>query len=236
MAAQLERRGARRSRRASTQVFLIVYTWSCAVCGLPWRRENFVAAPATSEQELKRRSMLTQGAVAAWLQARPAWAEEKPADVPPGYLPSGLVATKVGEQVVTPNGLIYEPLEIGTAEEGPRNGPPRKGSTVWAKFTGHINSFDGPVFDASKFRGQRKPVKTDYVEIRLNFEPFVPNGLTEALKLMKVGGKGRFTQPPKLSFNEGKTAFAGDDDSEVKEVPANATLYYEVELMRIIKP
>ena len=29
---------------------------------------------------------------------------------------------------------------------------------------------------------------------------------------------------------------AGDEDSEVKTVPAGATLYYDVELVRIIRP
>lgn len=166
---------------------------------------------------------------------RQAHAEEL--EVPPGYLPAGLVATKVGEKVVTPNGLIYEPLDLGTSEEGPRNGPPRKGSNVWVKYTAHVDGFDGPVFDSSKIRGARKPVKTEYIEARLNYETTLTNGLFEALKLMKVGGRGRFIQPPKLGYSGGNgAAFDGDPESEVKQVPANATLYYDVELVRIIKP
>ena len=76
--------------------------------------------------------------------------------------------------------------------------------------------------------------------------------------------QGRFVQPPTLSFGEGTVAFEGptrlellhvsssdaccherlehetfslgDEDAEVKQVPAGATLYYDVELVRIIRP
>mmetsp|Transcript_59819 Transcript_59819/g.192541 ORF Transcript_59819/g.192541 Transcript_59819/m.192541 type:complete len:273 (-) Transcript_59819:325-1143(-) len=157
-------------------------------------------------------------------------------DVPPGFVPAGYLAKAVGEKVVTPNGLIYEPLELGTLGSGPRDGPPRSGSTVEVKFVGHVDGFDGPVFDSTILRGRRKPAKDEFIEVRLNLDPLVSNGIFEALKLMKVGGKGRFVQPPKLSYGEGKASFEGDDDGEVKKVPANATLFYEIELVRIIKP
>jgi len=157
-------------------------------------------------------------------------------EIPPGYVPRGTLAKEVGQKITTPNGLIYEALELGTKSEGPRDGPPSSGSTVELRFTGHINSFDGPVFDSSALRGMRKPLKEDFLEVRLNLDPTLTNGLFEAMKLMKVGGKGRFIQPPNLSYREGKSKLVGDEDSPVKEVPANSTLYYEVELIRIIKP
>merc|ERR1719323_1356601 len=157
-------------------------------------------------------------------------------EIPPGYVPGGLVAKKVGEKIETPNGLIYEPIVLGTSENGPRDGPPRSGSNCWVRFAGHVGSFDGPVFDSSKFRGSRKPAKDDFIEIRLNGETDISNGMYEALKLMKAGGKGKFIQPPKLSYGEGKTAFEGDELGGAGKVPAGSTLYYEVELVKIIKP
>lgn len=153
-----------------------------------------------------------------------------------GYVPAEYVASKLGEKVVTPNGLVYEPLELGTAGTSLRDGPPRSGSAVWVKYKGHVDSFEGPVFDSSEMRSRNRPDKPDYVEIRLNLEPTMTNGMFEALKLMKVGGKGRFTQPPVLSYGEGKVAIDADEGSQVKKVPAESTLYYEVELVRIIKP
>lgn len=104
-------------------------------------------------------------------------------EIPPGNIPKGLMATALGEKVTTPNGVVYEPLELGTTEEGPRNGPPRGGSTVilrlketsfsfiLVRFSAHLDGFDGPIFDSSTLRGQRKPNKVDYVESRLNVEP-----------------------------------------------------------------
>ena len=163
----------------------------------------------------------------------PVAAEE---EIPLGSIPTNLKATVLGEKVNTPNGCTYEPLDLGTEETGPRNGPPRGGSTVVLKYTAHVDSFDGPVFDSSALRGQRKPNKVDYIESRLNVDPSLPPCVFEAVKLMKVGAKGRATCPPKLSYQEGKVAFDADESGEVKKVPAGASLYYELELVRIIKP
>ncbi|CAE7636250.1 unnamed protein product [Symbiodinium sp. KB8] len=112
----------------------------------------------------------------------------------------------------------------------------RSYAKVWIKFTGHVDGFDGPVFDSSALRGARRPVKKDYVEIECNTDDTFAAAMWEALHLMKVGEKGRFVQPPGLSFGGGKASFQGDEDSEVKTVPAGATLYYDVELVRIIRP
>jgi len=176
------------------------------------------------------------GVLGGLSQTAPALAEKKQ-DVPPGYVPAGMVAKSAGEQIVTPNGLKYSCIEPGTTEEGPRNGPPRSGSTVWVKFAGHVNAPDGPVFDSSYVRGMRRASKQEFVEIRLNLEPSLPNGMFEALKLMKVGAKGKFEMPPGLSYKDGKVGFSGDEELEVKDqIPAGATLYYDVELVKIVKP
>ena len=96
-------------------------------------------------------------------------------EIPLGSIPKDLKAKAVGEKVTTPHGVVYEPLELGSDEEGPRNGPPRGGSTVQLKYSARLEGFDGPIFDSSKLRGQRKPNKVDYVESRLNVDPSLPN-------------------------------------------------------------
>eukprot|EP00490_Sorites_sp_Unknown_P014078 CAMPEP_0114647914 /NCGR_PEP_ID=MMETSP0191-20121206/6056_1 /TAXON_ID=126664 /ORGANISM="Sorites sp." /LENGTH=208 /DNA_ID=CAMNT_0001861077 /DNA_START=42 /DNA_END=665 /DNA_ORIENTATION=- len=180
-----------------------------------------------------RRQWLVAGALTVPAASTAANAEE---EIPLGSIPKGLVATAVGEKVTTPNGVTYEPLELGTEDTGPRNGPPRGGSTVVLKYTARLEGFDGPIFDSSTYRGQRKPNKVDFIESRLNVDPSLPNCVFEAVKLMKVGAKGRAVCPPKVSYGEGKAAFDADEVGEVKKVPAGATLYYDLELVRIIKP
>lgn len=86
-----------------------------------------------------------------------------------------LQAKEVGQQVTTPHGVVYEPLELGTEEQGPRNGPPRGGSTVILKYTARLDGWNGPIFDSSTLRGQRKPNKVDFIESRLNVDPSLPN-------------------------------------------------------------
>lgn len=172
-------------------------------------------------------------AVAPLVAGAAARAEE---EIPLGSIPKDLQAKEVGQQVTTPHGVVYEPLELGTEEQGPRNGPPRGGSTVILKYTARLDGWNGPIFDSSTLRGQRKPNKVDFIESRLNVDPSLPNCIFEAVKLMKVGAKGRATCPPKVSYSEGKVAFDADEQGEVQKVPAGATLYYDLELVRIIKP
>eukprot|EP00933_Yihiella_yeosuensis_P050837 TRINITY_DN48648_c0_g1_i1.p1 TRINITY_DN48648_c0_g1~~TRINITY_DN48648_c0_g1_i1.p1 ORF type:complete len:248 (+),score=33.26 TRINITY_DN48648_c0_g1_i1:39-746(+) len=204
------------------------------------RRLPVSQAWLSSPSDIGRRAALRHGAAAAGLllsPALPAFAEE-PLTVPPGSVPAGLIAEAVGKKVTTPNGLEYEPLELGESGKSLRDGPPRSGSVVWVKYAAHLDSFAGPVVDSSAFRGGRKPNPTDYIEIRLNLEPTITNGMFEALKLMKVGGKGRFVQPPKLSYGGGDQAFDSDEltPGGSRKVQPGTTLYYDVELVRIIKP
>eukprot|EP00931_Biecheleriopsis_adriatica_P062138 TRINITY_DN37415_c0_g1_i1.p1 TRINITY_DN37415_c0_g1~~TRINITY_DN37415_c0_g1_i1.p1 ORF type:complete len:209 (+),score=37.33 TRINITY_DN37415_c0_g1_i1:30-656(+) len=149
---------------------------------------------------------------------------------------AGLPSRVHALQVKRPDGFSYETLSPGSEGSTPRDGPPKYASKVWLRFTGHIDSFDGKVFDSSSLRGKRKPSQKDYVEITTGVEPTFAPAMWEALKLMKVGERGRFMQPPQLSFAEGKAAFEGDEDSQVKQIPAGATLYYDVELVNIIRP
>ncbi|CAE7651807.1 unnamed protein product [Symbiodinium pilosum] len=175
---------------------------------------------------MDRRGVLT-ASLAALSMPQAAFAEDK---VPPGSIPTDLVASAVGQKVTTPNGVVYEPLELGTSETGPRNGPPRAGANLLLKYTAHINGFDGPVIDSSALRGSRKPNKVDFIECRLNVDPSLPNCVFEAVKLMKVGAKGRAVCPPSLSYGEGKAAFDADEGADIKKVEAGSTLYYELEV------
>ena len=150
-----------------------------------------------------RRSWVSGGLLSGLAAVTPAAAEEAP---PLGSIPKDLKASAVGEKVTTPNGVVYEPLELGTEEGGPRNGPPRGGATVVLRYTAHLDSFDGPIFDSSKLRGSRKPNKIDTIESRLNVDPSLPNCIFEAVKLMKVGAKGQAVCPPKTSYSEGNLA------------------------------
>mmetsp|Transcript_54013 Transcript_54013/g.155098 ORF Transcript_54013/g.155098 Transcript_54013/m.155098 type:complete len:235 (+) Transcript_54013:65-769(+) len=164
-------------------------------------------------------------------------AASKPQQIAPGYVPAEYLAKKVGETVTTPNGVVYTPLDLGVTTDGLRDGPPRSQSNVWVKYTARVNSPDGPVFDSSELRGSRKAGKPDYAEVRLNLDPTLPNGVYEALKLMKVGGKGRAVVPPSGGYADGKVAFEGDELGEVKGlIPAESTLYYDLELVNIVKP
>lgn len=166
--------------------------------------------------------------------------DKGPLEIPPGYVPADFMPNgkkEVGQKIVTPNGLEYEMLQAGTDKEGRRHGPPHSGSKAWVKFTGHVDDWNGPVFDSSAVRGARNPGKDEYVEIALNGETTITNGLFEALKLMKVGEKGRFMQPPSLSYKLGAAAFESDSDLPVVvNVAAGTPLYYDVELVNIVKP
>lgn len=135
-----------------------------------------------------------------------------------------------------PEGLTYERLQAGTSAEGPRNGPPITYSKIWLKYTGHLDGFEGPVFDSSHLKGKRKPGRRDYAEVIVNSDQLLPPGGWEACKLMKVGERGRAIVPPDLSWPWARRSFDADEDADVKTVPASATLYYDLELVGIIRP
>jgi len=105
-------------------------------------------------------------------------------------------------------GLKFRDLSKG---KGPR---PRAGQTVVVHYTGWLT--DGKKFDSSLDRG----------------EPFefvlgtgqVIKGWDEGVKGMNIGGKRRLTIPPQLGY--GQTG-AGNS------IPPNATLVFEVELLRV---
>jgi len=91
---------------------------------------------------------------------------------------------------------------------------PKATDTVKVHYLGTL--IDGTKFDSSYDRGQP-------VEFPLN--QVIP-GWTEALQLMKVGGKNKLFIPANIAYGpQGRTG-----------IPGNSTLVFEVELLDIVKP
>ena len=119
-----------------------------------------------------------------------------------------LEANKSKEGVkVLPSGLQYKILKAGTGKS------PTAEDTVRTHYSGKL--IDGTEFDSSIKRGKPAefPVKG------------VIKGWTEALQLMKEGGKWQLFIPPDLAYGE-----RGN-----RSIPGNSTLIFEVELLAIVK-
>jgi len=108
----------------------------------------------------------------------------------------------------TESGLLYEVLAEGTGDM------PSETDTVEVHYQGTL--IDGSVFDSSIERGT--PAKFPVNRVIA--------GWTEALQLMKVGGKWRLHIPAELAYGA---------QSPSPKIPANSTLVFEVELLGIEK-
>ena len=109
------------------------------------------------------------------------------------------------EVVALASGLQYEVLTPG-------NGPmPKATDTVVTHYHGTL--VNGVVFDSSVERGEPATFPVNRVIA----------GWTEALQLMAVGSKWRLYIPPELAYGTRSQA----------SIPANSTLIFEVELLRI---
>lgn len=108
---------------------------------------------------------------------------------------------------VTASGLQYI-----TEKEGTGNSP-KKEDTVRVHYKGTLTN--GEQFDSSIERGQPAEFPVGGV---------IP-GWTEALQLMKVGGKAKLFIPPELAY--GPSGRPG--------IPPNSVLVFEVELIDIVK-
>jgi FKBP-type peptidyl-prolyl cis-trans isomerase FklB len=119
-----------------------------------------------------------------------------------------LEANKTKEGVkVLPSGLQYKILKEGTGKS------PTAEDKVKINYRGKL--IDGTEFDSSYKTGKpiEYPVKN-----------FI-KGWTEALQLMKEGGKWQLFVPPELAYGE-----RGN-----RGIPPNSTLIFEVELIEIVK-
>jgi FKBP-type peptidyl-prolyl cis-trans isomerase FklB len=111
--------------------------------------------------------------------------------------------------VATESGLQYKVLTQGDGDS------PASGDTVKVNYRGTL--IDGTEFDSSYSRGQPAQFRVTGV-IR---------GWTEALQLMKTGGKWQLFIPADLAY--------GDRPQGAKIKPGS-TLIFEIELLEVIKP
>ncbi len=108
---------------------------------------------------------------------------------------------------ITASGLQYIVEKEGTGAS------PKKEDVVKVHYKGTLTN--GEQFDSSHERGQPAEFPVGGV---------IP-GWTEALQLMKVGGKAKLFIPPELAY--GPSGRPG--------IPPNSVLVFEVELMEIVK-
>lgn len=116
--------------------------------------------------------------------------------------------TDDSDYITTASGLKYCDLEEGTGEQ------PLLGQMVVVHYTGTLT--DGSKFDSSRDRGQ--PFSFPIGKGR------VIKGWDEGVGSMKVGGRRKLVIPPDLGY--GSRGAGG-------VIPPNATLIFDVELLRI---
>ncbi len=112
--------------------------------------------------------------------------------------------------VTTPSGLQYKDIKVGT---GPS---PKHGQAVVVHYTGWLFP-SGEKFDSSVDR-----------KLPFNFclgIGGVIKGWDEGVATMKLGGKRLLLIPPNLAYG---------DKGAGSKVPANATLKFEVELLKLL--
>lgn len=92
------------------------------------------------------------------------------------------------------------------------------GDLISVHYTGTLE--DGSVFDSSLRRGEP-------FELTLGHGQVIP-GWEIGLRGMKQGGKRKLTIPPDLAY--------GEASPDPQTIPPNATLIFEVELLKVEKP
>ena len=110
-------------------------------------------------------------------------------------------------QESTPADLKIEDTQVGTGQEV------KNGDTVVIHYKGTLT--DGTKFDSSYDRGEPFETQIGVGEVIKGWDLGVVG--------MKVGGKRKLTIPPSLGYG----------DQAIGQIPANATLIFEVELIGI---
>jgi peptidyl-prolyl cis-trans isomerase A (cyclophilin A) len=108
----------------------------------------------------------------------------------------------------TDSGLRYQIIQEGNGTKA------EKGKTVSVHYKGQLS--DGTVFDSSYKRNQP-------IDFALGVGQVIP-GWDEGIQLLKVGDKARFVIPSDLAY--GSRGAGG-------VIPPNATLIFDVELMKV---
>lgn len=112
-----------------------------------------------------------------------------------------------GSETVTPSGLRYVDLQVGTGDT------PTRGKSVKVHYTGTLA--DGTKFDSSVDRNQ--PFEFVFGVGQ------VIKGWDEGLATMRPGGKRKLIIPPNLGYGS----------SGAGSIPGNSTLYFDVELLSV---
>ncbi len=123
-----------------------------------------------------------------------------------GLLALASLAAYAGAPEKTASGLIYESLKDGTGAQATRD------ASVQVHYRGTLS--DGTEFDSSYKRGQPATFPLNRV---------IPCW-TEGVSKMKEGGKANLTCPPEIAYGARGAGSA---------VPPNATLTFEVELIKV---
>lgn len=108
----------------------------------------------------------------------------------------------------TPSGLVYESLKDGTGQQA------TPASTVQVHYRGTLAN--GTEFDSSYKRGEPATFPLNRV---------IPCW-TEGVAKMREGGKAKLTCPPEIAYGSRGAGGA---------VPPNATLTFEVELLKVVR-
>ena len=124
------------------------------------------------------------------------------------------LAQDQAKMTTTKSGLKYTDEKVGNGEAA------AKGATVQVHYTGwlYVNGKRGNKFDSSLDRNMP-------FEFKLGARQVI-SGWDEGVEGMKVGGKRELIIPPDLAY--GPRAVGG-------VIPANSTLDFEVELLKVTK-
>lgn len=117
------------------------------------------------------------------------------------------VADTSGEAVTASSGVVIKEVNVGTGEAV------KAGDTISVNYTGMLS--DGTKFDSSYDRGE--PIKFVVGGGQ------IIKGFDEGVLGMKVGGKRNIKIPPELGYGA----------QQVGPIPANSTIVFDVELMKI---
>jgi FKBP-type peptidyl-prolyl cis-trans isomerase len=134
-----------------------------------------------------------------------------------GAVAPGAVAQPPGKVVTLP-GIRYEVLAAGPAS-GAR---PQRSDTVAMRYVGRLSTSE--IFSTSPDSGR------DTAEFKVR--DVIP-GMSAALQLMRPGDKWRITMPAYLAYGWSGRKFVAPERLLKRDIPADATLVFEVELVSV---